>query len=101
MTQQITGPVTPAPLPAPAPAVAPAMLVIQGGALADIFVILQDALNVLSEIPITAGPAGIANVIFQIIQAAVNRITSETGAPINLSSIPTENPLAATQSRTE
>jgi hypothetical protein len=86
-------PPTPAPIPNPTPT--PALLAIQGGTLADIFTILQDALNVLSMIPITAGPAGIANVIFQIIQAAVNRITSETGQPIDLSTIPTAPPLAS------
>lgn len=64
-----------------------------GGTTQEITTILQDALNVLDVIPVTAPFAGLATLLFGIITAAVTRIKSETGKPIDLTTIPVEAPL--------
>ena len=76
------------PTPQPGPQIS-----IQGGTLSEILVILQDALNVLAAVPVTAMPAGLASVVLGIVTAAVQRIQSQTGKPIDLTKIPSEAPL--------
>ena len=71
----------------------PLSINIAGGTLNEVLVVLQDALNVLAVIPTTAMPAALANVILGIVTAAVQRIQSQTGKPIDLTTIPTETPL--------
>jgi hypothetical protein len=66
---------------------------ITGGALSEVETVLEDALNVLDVIPVTAPFAGLATLLLGIITAAVTRIKSETGKPIDLNIIPTETPL--------
>ena len=73
--------------------VTPVTASLAGGTVSEIMLILQEALNVLSVIPATAAGAALANVIFQIITAAVARIQQQTGKPIDLSTIPIEAPL--------
>jgi hypothetical protein len=76
----------------PAPSSGPTIS-ITGGKLSEILIILQDALNVLAVVPVTAMPAGLASVILGIVTAAVTRIQSQTGRPLDLTNIPTEAPL--------
>lgn len=61
--------------------------------LADDIAILNQALNILDVIPATAPFAGIAQVILEIITAAVSRIKAQSGKPIDLAQIPVEAPL--------
>jgi hypothetical protein len=78
--------------PTPAPAT-PVSVSLVGGTLNDILLILGSALSVLSAIPVTAPAAAISSVVLQIITAAVTRIESQTGKPIDLTQIPVETPL--------
>lgn len=71
----------------------PVTVSLAGGTLNDILAILSAALGVLSAIPVTAPAAGIALVVEQIIVAAVNRIQTQTGLPIDLTKVPVEAPL--------
>lgn len=71
----------------------PVTVSLAGGTLNDILAILSAALGVMSAIPVTAPAAGIALVVEQIIVAAVNRIQTQTGLPIDLTKIPVEAPL--------
>jgi hypothetical protein len=77
----------------PAPVTPPVAVSLTGGTLNDILLILSSALSVLSAIPVTAAGAGIATVVMGIITAAVTRIESQTGKPIDLTQIPIETPL--------
>lgn len=70
--------------------VQPLTLSLQGGTLNEILGLLSDALATLSTV---VPGAGIALVVEQIIIAAVNRIQSQTGKPIDLTQIPVETPL--------
>jgi hypothetical protein len=77
----------------PTPAGAPLAVSLTGGTVSEVLSILQDALNVAAVIPASAPAAALASVIFQIITAAVSRVQSETGKPLDLSKIPYEAPL--------
>jgi hypothetical protein len=79
--------------PANPVASAPVTVSLAGGTAAEILLILQTSLNVLSAIPATSAGAALANVILQIIAQAVGRIQSQTGKPIDLTTIPIEAPL--------
>jgi hypothetical protein len=81
-----TTPVVPTPTPTPAQIT----IAISGGTLNEVLTLLSDALAVLSAFPPTALPAGLASVILGIVVAAVNRIQSQTGKAIDLTTIPTE-----------
>jgi hypothetical protein len=78
--------------PAPSPTY-PVQVSIQGGTLNEVMTILQEGLSVLAAVPATAVPASLANVILSIVTAAVQRIESQTGKPIDLTQIPVETPL--------
>lgn len=82
-----------APLSTVTPVTPPVSIAITGGTLAEVTTILQDALNVLDVIPVTAPFAGLASVILGVITAAVSRIKTQSGLPIDLSKIPVEAPL--------
>lgn len=75
------------------PAPAPVTVSLQGGALSDVLAILSAALSVLAAIPATAAGAALAEVLISVITAAVQRIESQTGKPIDLTQIPVETPL--------
>ena len=77
----------------PAPTPGSAQIAIQGGTLSEVLAILSSALNFLSAVPATAAPAAVASLVAQIVIAAVQRIQSQTGKPIDLTQIPTETPL--------
>jgi hypothetical protein len=81
---------TPTPTPVPT---APVSIAIQGGTINEVLTLLSDALGVLAAFPPTAVPASLASVLLGIIAAAVNRIQTQTGKPIDLTQIPTEGPL--------
>lgn len=75
------------------PATAPLSLSLSGGTLDEVLAILSTALSVLSKIPVTAPEAALGSVLLQIITAAVQRVESATGKPIDLTQIPQEAPL--------
>jgi hypothetical protein len=72
---------------------APLSITVQGGTLNEILTLLSDALSVLAAFPPTAVPAALVSVLVGIIAAAVQRIQTQTGRPIDLTQIPTETQL--------
>jgi|HubBroStandDraft_1064217.scaffolds.fasta_scaffold03153_11 hypothetical protein len=62
--------------------------------LTEILAILSVALNALSTIPAIGADAALANVFLTIIQKAMAAYTAASGAPLDLSKIPIEAPVA-------
>lgn len=79
--------------PNPVATAAPLNFTVQGGTLQEVVTVLEDSLNVLDVIPATAPFAGLATILLGIITAAITRVKTETGKPIDLSKIPIEAPL--------
>lgn len=71
----------------------PLAITLQGGTITEVTTILQNALQIAALFPAAAPVAAIGGLLLQIIGAAVQRIQTETGKPIDLSKIPFEAPL--------
>jgi len=73
--------------------VQPLSVSLVGGTLNEILLLLSTALSVLSAIPATAPEGALGSLVLQIVTAAVQRIESQTGQPIDLTKIPQLTPL--------
>lgn len=62
--------------------------------LTEILAILSVALNALSTIPAIGADAALANVFLTIIQKALAAYSAAAGAPLDLSKLPIESPVA-------
>lgn len=71
----------------------PLTVSLNGGTLNEVVDILESALGVAAKIPQIAPEAGLGAIVLHLISAAVQRIQTETGKPIDLSNIPYEAPL--------
>lgn len=60
----------------------------------EILSILSVALNALSAIPAIGGDAALASVFLTIVQHAMGAYTAAAGAPLDLSKLPLETPVA-------
>lgn len=66
----------------------------QALSISSILLILQTALNGLALIPAVGGDAALASVFISIIQSGMNAYHAAAGAPLDLTKLPLETPVA-------